>query len=338
VNNNGFNSDVSPTANELEGPVLVTGGAGFIGVPTVTNLLDRGHNVVVADNFAVGSRNRLDHLAGHARLTIVELDLRDAAATAEVMADVAPRRVIHLAAHHFIPFCKANPAETIDVNVGGTQHLLDALGPVEPARIVFASTADVYAPAPAPHIEADTTDPDNIYGMSKFMGEKLMAFHGQNHPETEMVVVRFFNAVGAGETNPHLVPDILDYVRECDELPLGNVDTRRDYIHTEDMATALERLLSEPAGSFTVNLGTGVSHDAREIVSSIAELLGRDLEIATDPAKVRQSDRPNLQAGTARLHGLLPGFNTKSLHETLAATLAGEGFDLGFPASLAAQR
>ena len=331
-------SGTESTANELDGPVVVTGGAGFIGVPTVTHLLNCGHNVVVVDNFAVGSRDRLDHLVGIDRLTIVELDLRDASATSDVMAEIAPRRVIHLAAHHFIPFCKANPAETIDVNVGGTQHLLDALGPVEPERIVFASTADVYSPAPAPHIEVDAIDPDNIYGMSKFMGEKLMAFHGLNHPETEMVVVRFFNAVGAGETNPHLVPDILDYVRDGDQLPLGNVDTRRDYIHTEDMASALERFLTEPEGSFTVNLGTGVSHDAREIVASIAELLGRDLEIATDPAKVRKSDRPNLQAGTARLGGLLPGFVAKSLHETLAATLAGEGFELAFPASLAAQR
>ena len=152
------------------------------------------------------------------------------------------------------------------------------------------------------------------------------------------MVVRFFNAVGAGETNPHLVPDILDYVRDGDELPLGNVDTRRDYIHTEDMAVALERLLDGPAGSFTVNLGTGVSHDAREIVASIASLLRRELVIATDPAKVRASDRPNLQAGTARLHALLPGFETKSLEETLASTLAGEGFDLAFPASLQAQR
>ena len=309
-------------------PVLVTGGAGFIGVPTVERLLAQGHDVVVVDNFAVGARDRLDHLADESKLEVVELDIRDAEATAKVIGEIGPGNVIHLAAHHFIPFCKAHPAETIAVNVGGTQHVLDALVPVQPAKVLFASTADVYTPAPMAHIEHDATDPDNVYGMSKLMGEKLLAFHRNRAPETDVVAVRFFNAVGGGETNPHLVPDILDYVRASDVLPLGNTDTRRDYIHTEDMAIALERLMTESTGSFTVNLGTGVSWDAKDIVHFMSRLLGRDLVIDTDPAKVRKSDRPNLQASTRRLEMMLPGFETKSLMETLGATLVAEGFEL----------
>lgn len=309
-------------------PVLVTGGAGFIGVPTVERMLAQGHDVVVVDNFAVGSRDRLDHLAHHPALDIVEVDLRDAVATAKAIGDIGPRSVVHLAAHHFIPFCKAHPAETIAVNVGGTQHVLDALVGVQPDKVLLASTADVYTPAPMAHIEHDSTDPDNIYGMSKLMAERLLAFHRLRASETDVVAVRFFNAVGGGETNPHLVPDILDYVRASDILPLGNTDTRRDYIHTEDMALALERLMTESVGSFTVNLGTGVSWDATDIVHFIGRLLGRDLVIDTDPAKVRASDRPNLQASTRRLEMMLPGFETKSLRETLASTLVAEGFEL----------
>ena len=101
------------------------------------------------------------------------------------------------------------------------------------------------------------------------------------------------------------------------------------------MADALERLLGGPEGSFTVNLGTGVSWDATDIVHFIAQLLGRDLVIDTDPAKVRRSDRPNLQSSTRRLEMMLPGFRTKSLRETLAATLEGEGFTLAPDADLA---
>lgn len=308
--------------------VLVTGGAGFIGVPTVARLLAEGHRVVVADNFSAGSIDRLSHLVGHSQLDVVELDLRNAEKTKAVVADVGPGCVIHLAAHHFIPYCRAHPADTIAVNVAGTQHLLDAMAPVAPRRLVFASTADVYKPAPVAHLETDATDPDNIYGMSKLMGEKLVRFHSEQCPETESVVLRFFNAIGAFETNPHLVPDILEYVRQGDELPLGNTDTRRDYIHTEDMAEALTRLVSEPTGSFMANLGTGVSWDAEDIVHFIAQLLGRDLVISTDPAKVRKSDRPNLQASVRRLETMLPGFRTKSLRESLARTLEAEGFRL----------
>jgi len=209
-------------------PVLVTGGAGFIGVPTVERLLDQGQQVVVVDNFAVGSRDRLDHVAGHPDLDVVELDLRDVEATQKVVGEIDPQRVIHLAAHHFIPFCKAHPSDTIAVNVAGTQHLLDALLRVKPSCVVFASTADVYTPAPVAHVEHDPTQPDNVYGMSKLMAERLLEFHHQRAPETNVVSVRFFNAVGAGETNPHLVPDILELVRLGDSIPLGNTGTRRD--------------------------------------------------------------------------------------------------------------
>ena len=81
--------------------------------------------------------------------------------------------------------------------------------------------------------------------------------------------------------------------------------------------------------SFLVSVGTGVSWDAKDIVHFIGQLLDRDLSIVTDPAKVRASDRTNLQASVRLLETLLPGFRTKSLRESLACTLEAEGFALG---------
>ncbi|MFT5531256.1 MAG: UDP-glucose 4-epimerase [Candidatus Poriferisodalaceae bacterium] len=308
--------------------VLVTGGTGFIGVPTTEWLVQLGEDVVVVDNFEVGERSRLDHLSDATNLTVRELDLRNRKAVEQAVHEIAPTHVIHLAAHHFIPFCIDHPSDTIEVNVAGTQYLLDALVPVQPERIIFASTADVYQPAPHAHLEIDIIEPNNVYGASKRMGEQLMEFHQRRCQETDMVTTRFFNALGPGETNPHLVPDILDYLHDGDVLPLGNVDTRRDYIYTRDMARALAMMLDGPEGNFTVNLGTGKSWTAREIVSRLGALLGRDLVIDTDPAKVRQSDRPLLQASTRRLSMLLPDFATTDLDDALAATLVGEGFEL----------
>lgn len=308
--------------------VLITGGAGFIGVPTTERFVRQGDQVIVADNFEVGARSRLDHLTGAENLDVVELDLRDADSVRRVVHEMGPTHVVHLAAHHFIPFCVDHPAETIAVNVAGTQNLLDGLVAVQPERLVFASTADVYQPAPHAHVEVDAVAPNNIYGASKRMCEQLLEFHLAQNPETDIVTARFFNAVGPGETNPHLVPDIMDYVREGDVLPLGNVETRRDYIYTGDIARALAMLSEGPAGSVTVNLGTGRSWTARDIVQRIAALVGRDLAIATDPVKVRRSDRPVLQASTRRLQMLLPSFSATPLEEALRLTLIGEGFEL----------
>lgn len=308
--------------------ILVTGGTGFIGVPTTDQFVTAGDDVVVMDNFEVGERSRLAHLAGRPNLDIVEVDLCDSHAVERTVHEIAPTHVIHLAAHHFAPFCVAHPAETIAVNVGGTQHLLDALVAVEPRRIVFASTADVYRPAPHAHVENDVVEPTDIHGASKRMGERLLDFHVRRCPETDVVVCRIFNALGPGETNPHLVPDIMDVLRHGDEVELGNVETRRDYIFTGDMARALRMLADGPEGSFTVNLGTGRSWTAQELVARMADLLGRDLRIATEPSRVRAGDRPVLHASTRRLQTLLPALTITSLEDALRATLIGEGFEL----------
>ena len=100
--------------------VLVTGGAGFIGPPLVGRLLDEGCSAIVLDNFVRGRRAHLDPYRGHTAVTVAECDLRDRDQTLDVVTGVMPDLVVHLAAHHFIPFCVANPAEALRVNVLGT--------------------------------------------------------------------------------------------------------------------------------------------------------------------------------------------------------------------------
>lgn len=196
--------------------MLVTGAAGFIGIPTVRLLLRRGATVIAVDNFAVGSRERLREQGRHGELEVREVDLRDPVATRDALAGVETPHVLHLAAHHFIPFCVAHPAETLAVNVDGTQHLLDALGDADGRTLVFASTADVYRPSERPHSEDDALEPNNVYGASKVMGEWLVLFQGDRDPSLDARVARLFNAYGPGETNPHVLPDILGHMRHGD--------------------------------------------------------------------------------------------------------------------------
>jgi UDP-glucose 4-epimerase len=314
--------------------ILVTGGAGFIGVPTVEWLVHKGEEVVVVDNFEVGERSRLDHLRNESGLAVVELDLRDRVMVERVIHEIAPTHVIHLAAHDLRPFCVAHPSETIQVNVAGTQHLLDALVPVEPNRIVFASTADLYQPAPHPHVEIDTVEPDNVLSASKHMGEQLMEYHYRRCSETDVVVARLFNVVGPGDTNPRLLPDILDHLRESDVLALGDIDTRRDFIYSGDVARAFAMFLDGPEGCFTTNLGSGRSWTAREIVLKLGDLLGRELTIEVDPARLRDVDRRFVEASIRRLNMLLPNFETIGLDPMLEATLIGEGFAIADPIQL----
>lgn len=310
--------------------VLVTGAAGFIGIPTVRRLLREGATVVALDNFAVGSRERLREQGQHGDLEVHRVDLRDRDATLDALKGADTPYVIHLAAHHFIPFCIANPAETLAVNVGGTQHVLDGLESAGAERLVFASTADVYRPSPAPHREDDPVEPNNVYGASKRMGEWLVGIKQQGDPRLDVRVGRLFNAYGPGETNPHVLPDILGHMRRGDELPLGNVEPKRDYTFVEDMAAMLCALLaSDDAANATVNLGAGHARSVTELVDRLRAVSGRPLEIKTDPDKVRRSDRPLLEADTTLRRRLLPDVTITDVDDALRQTLVAEGLLAG---------
>jgi UDP-glucose 4-epimerase len=173
--------------------VLVTGRAGFVGIPTVDRLLSNGFSVVVADSFSSGSRGRLKALVPAASLEIVELDVRDAVRTLETVEIFRPWAILHLAALHLIPYCAAHPAETLAVKVTGLQHVLDAAKTAHASRFLFASTGDVYRNSPSPHPETDPTSPTNVYGASKLMGEWLLHFWKVGGAAADTLVARLFN-------------------------------------------------------------------------------------------------------------------------------------------------
>ena len=305
--------------------VLVTGGAGFVGVPTVRRLCERGFEVVVADNFAVGSASRLDQLVSSAAVKVVQLDVRDAGAVAALVRQTAPWGAIHLAALHYIPYCVAHPAETMAVNVLGLQHVLDALGESSAQRFVFASTGDVYRPGLHPHREEDETAPTSIYGASKLTGEWMVRLWRAGGSAAAPVVARLFNVYGPGETNPHVIPHLCQSMHRGDDLPLGNVDAKRDYTYVDDVAVALVALLESDAGDVTVNVGAGHSWSVAEVVDRLARLTGRDLRVCVEADRLRPSDRPDLRADPARLRQLVPGATATSLDTGLRLLLEAEG-------------
>jgi len=300
--------------------ILVTGGAGYVGRALTARLLrESGVELHVLDNLASGEQ-RLRAL-DLTRLTVHRVDLRDAGAVGALMRALAPSVVFHLAAVHYIPACEAAPGDAVSINVSGTVNLLHSA--IERPKFVFASTAAVYGPSERPHVEnSDGIGPVDVYGLTKLQAERYVEyFHALGR--IDAVIVRLFNVIGPGETNPHLVPAIIRQISRGErKVRLGNLFPKRDYIHVEDAAEGfvrLARVADKPAAPLVSNLGTGQMFSVREIVDRIAAAAGVQLEIEPDPARMRTNDRPLLCASTQRLQALTGWLPGTSVSDSLRA-------------------
>lgn len=282
-------------------PILVTGGLGYVGRELVAQLLRAGGaDIHVLDNAASGEHRLAAMETGRFKLHRVDIRQRDA--VADVLRSVAPAVIYHLAAVHYIPACEAAPGDAVGINVAGTVNLLDAAPPG--CRFVFASTAAVYAPSATAHVETEAPGPVDIYGYTKLHAEQFIAYYARQG-RIQARLVRLFNVVGPGETNPHLVPAIIrQLVGGAMRVQLGNLFPRRDYIDVADAAQGFRLLGAADDGGdglLVSNLGTGTAHAVGDVVATIGRAARVALEIVQDATRVRAVDRPVLEASTERL-------------------------------------
>lgn len=279
--------------------ILITGGAGFIGSAIVPELRKDGYEIFVLDNLSFGNRDFIDIPDDQFFLA----DIRDFEKVKEIILQLNPEIVIHLAAIHFIPYCNQHPFEASDINIRGTMNILDAcknLTSLE--KIFFASTAAVYPICDYAVNENHELLPLDIYGLSKLTGEHLFKkFWLETGIDT--VICRFFNAFGPNETNPHLIPEIESQLREgLRTIKLGNLTPKRDFIHTYDMARAVNKLLKQKDTGYNIfNLGRGVEYSVVEIVEAFERQINEKIEIEVDPARVRKVERQHLLADVSKL-------------------------------------
>jgi UDP-glucose 4-epimerase len=297
--------------------VLVTGGAGFVGKELVRFLKDKC-DLLVADLLRYGTP---DWLAGDLDgFAFRRVDIRDAAAVLPLFEEFAPDVVVHLAAIHYIPECDGDPSNAVATNVSGTVNLLAAAAPG--TRFVFASSGAVYRPDETPHQEFDSVvEPVDVYGLTKQQGEDYVRLFSANR-NLAGVIVRLFNVIGPGETNPHLLPAIVAQLRDSPEsIALGNTWPKRDYIDVQDAASGFGTVAlgaaPEPGGCEVVNLGSGQQYSVNDMVDRMRSVLGLQFEVRQDASRMRAVDRPYLGADITRIREVF-GWNPQhGLDETL---------------------
>lgn len=306
---------------------LVTGGAGFIGSRVVAGLAASGRPVVAFDDGSAG----LPLPAPTSFSLPIRGDVRDEAAVDAAMRAVKPRLVVHLAAIHHIPTCTAEPRRALDVNVVGTQTVLDAAARHGCRSVVIASSGAVYRWDDGALPETTPLEPRDTYALGKLTNEHQLAVwvrrgYGRGR------VARIFNAIGVGDPNAHLIPDVLRRLAGASSsgpgqplrLPMGNIESRRDFIHVDDVADGLLALAEDddatPLAAY--NLCSGRDFSVRQLVERIVAKLGMRVEIEVDPKLLRGDDRPS-QLGTPELAAERLGWRARrSLDDALADIIA----------------
>ena len=273
--------------------VLVTGAAGFIGSRAVRLLSDLGCRVIAVDNGYV----KLPLPAATAQVVPVKADIRDRELMKQIFADHRPDAVLHLAAVHHIPTCERDPHLAFDVNVMGTQSLLEAAEAAGTGNIVMASSGAVYVWDTGPLVEGETATGDSdVYSITKLANEYQVKGWAER-VGARAHLVRLFNTIGNGDPNGHLIPDILAQIVGGDERPvvrLGNTKPKRDYIYVNDVASgfvsALAYIMDGPPVD-TFNLCTGRELSVEELVHLMGDILGKEITIESELSRFRRVDR-----------------------------------------------
>jgi UDP-glucose 4-epimerase len=311
---------MSTSSHDLPSRFLVTGGAGFIGYRVTSLLLEASPKSVVAvvDNLSVG----MPMPVSGTRLTAFEADIRHTDEMQCIFSEFKPDTVIHLAAVHHIPTCEQKRSYSLDVNVIGTETLLQVSEEQAVKRFVLASSGAVYDWTNGElHEDRSPLRAADNYSLAKLTNEKQVSFWNER-VRGRARIARIFNTIGHDDPNAHLIPDIIRQIPTGEKhatVKLGNTAPRRDYIHADDTAAAIAAIAYDNSEVATdvLNVCSGADKSVSELVELLGDVMGTQIEISEDLTRKRRVDRPSQLGNRSKFESR---FSTK-LSKTLKIAL-----------------
>ncbi len=254
--------------------ILITGGAGFIGSHLVPPLLKQGQQITILDNLSTGS---LENLADLKAVRFVKGEITDRSLVSELMSNV--EEVIHLAAIVDHDTCLRNPDLAHQVNVNGTQVLLEEARRRGIKRFVYASSAAVYGHAMQLPIREDSKlAPLSPYGVSKAAAEQLCVEYAQSYG-MGTICLRFFNVFGPRQTARQYSGVITEFVKRLrnGEPPTIHGDglQTRDFVSVEDVVDAVLLAVASEAAEGVYNVATGVETTIEALALKLISIAGQ---------------------------------------------------------------
>ena len=258
--------------------ILITGGAGFIGSHLCDKYTREGHTILCVDNFLSGNLMNVRHLLDYRNFKLIKADIRDYDLLENIMRDVDV--VFHLAAQVHVDRSYIEPKLTYDINVMGTQNVLEIARIHDAKKVIHASTSEVYGSAQyVPIDEKHPLDAPHPYGASKIAADRMCHAYKQTYG-MNIAILRFFNVFGPRQKDLGYGGVISIFTRRVlSNIPpviFGDGSQRRDYTYINDVVNAYDLVLNNDGGmTEPVNFGTGQEVSIKDLAFKIIEICGK---------------------------------------------------------------
>jgi len=294
--------------------ILVTGGAGYIGSFMVKRLLERGDFVSVLDSLERGHKENVD-----SRAKFLQGNILDRNFLQKIFSENKFDAIIHFAGYISMAESMSNPYLYFQNNTCGSLNIIEEALRGGIKNIIFSSTAGVYGnPIKTPIPEDHLKNPENPYGESKLMVEKILSWYAETKG-LSFAALRYFNAAGAAldglmgeqhEPESHIIPNIMRAILANKPFKLFGSDYKtpdgtciRDYIHVLDLVEshvlAVEKITGEP-GAYFYNVGTGKGYSNREVVEMVKKVT--NLDFSVEMVERRPGDADILVADSSKIN------------------------------------
>ncbi len=287
--------------------VLITGINGFAGSHLVDLLVSEGYPIS-----GIALTRNLRHLSHvEQQIAIAYADIRNATEIENVLAEVRPDCVYHLAGSAFVPDADADPQSVYDVNVLGTLNVLEAARTTHPStKILIVSSGEVYGrvlDAALPINEAYPLQPINLYGVTKACVD-MLAYQYAIAYQMDIICVRPFNHIGPRQSEQFVCSSFAKQIVEIEQgirepiLHVGNLEARRDFTDVRDVVRAYKTLLEKGKSGEVYNIGSNKAWKIGEIVGMLIDASRvKGITLEQQPRLVRPNDLPVMRCDAAKI-------------------------------------
>lgn len=302
---------------------LIIGGAGFVGSYLIEHLMkDCGWNVYVTklENEEIEQDN----------VMVYNLNILDKAAIVELLQEVKPDYIFHLAAQSSVALSWNNPSLTIDVNIKGSVNVLDAVRELDyKPRILLIGSGEEYGHIlenETPITETNMVRPGNIYAATKACQNMIGNIYADAY-QMDVIMVRAFNHIGPKQSPIFVVSDFCKQVAEIEKglrepvIKVGNLSAKRDFTDVRDVVRAYSLLIQKGKAGETYNVGSGKAVAIEEILKMILSFSSKEIRIVVDKEKLRPVDVPVIEADINKLTERTDWTPSISLNETINCTI-----------------